>query len=82
MERLLSVSFLMLAFLFASPAHAYVGPGLGLGAIGAVLAFLLSIVLAVAAFVWYPVKRMFKRTGRTAKPSTGAPGDKDSKTKD
>jgi len=40
------------------PAMAYVGPGLGLGAIGAILGVVLSVLLAVFAIVWYPVKRL------------------------
>ena len=41
------------AFLLAtvSPAAAYVGPGLGLGALGAIAAVLLSVLLAVVALL-------------------------------
>lgn len=42
----------------AQPALAYVGPGLGLGAIGAILGVGLSILLAILAVFWYPVKRL------------------------
>lgn len=42
-------------------AQAYIGPGAGLTAIGSVLAFLGVIVLLIAGFVWYPVKRFLKR---------------------
>lgn len=45
----------------AGEAHAYIGPGLGLGALGVVLGFLLSIVLAILALVWYPAKRLLRR---------------------
>ena len=47
--------------MIAMPAQAYVGPGLGLGAIGVILGLLLSFALAFFAFVWMPVKRMFSR---------------------
>ncbi len=40
---------------------AYIGPGLGLGAIAVVLAVLLSILLAVFALVWYPLKSLFRK---------------------
>jgi hypothetical protein len=40
-------------------AQAYVGPGLGLGAIGAILGVIFSILLAIFAFFWYPIKRLF-----------------------
>lgn len=42
------------------PTEAYVGPGLGLGAIGAILALVLAGFLAVVGVVWYPIKRMFR----------------------
>jgi hypothetical protein len=48
----------------AMPAEAYVGPGLGLGALGVVVGLLLSVFMALFAFVWMPLKRLF--TGRTA----------------
>ncbi len=44
--------------LFVSEVSAYVGPGLGLGAIGVVLGILGSIVLAVFGLFWYPIKRI------------------------
>ena len=59
MRLILTCSALLTVF--ALPAHAYVGPGLGLGAIGVILGLLLSIALAFFAFVWLPLKRMFSR---------------------
>ena len=44
----------------ATSAEAYVGPGMGLGVISAVLGFLTAILLALAGMVWYPVKRMIR----------------------
>lgn len=41
-------------------AMAYIGPGVGLGAIGAVVAVLGSVFLAIFAILWYPLKRMIK----------------------
>jgi hypothetical protein len=52
----------------AGTAHAYVGPGLGLGTVAIVLGVILSIVLAVFAVVWYPLKRMLRRLKRKAGP--------------
>ncbi|SLN70693.1 hypothetical protein PEL8287_03924 [Roseovarius litorisediminis] len=51
----------LLLFVVATPAHAYIGPGAGLGAIGTVIAVLAAVVLLVAGFVWYPVKRLLKK---------------------
>ena len=41
--------------------HAYVGPGVGLSAIGSVLAFIGAVFLLIAGFLWYPIKRILKR---------------------
>lgn len=42
-------------------AHAYVGPGAGLSAIGSVLALIGAVLLMIVGFVWYPMKRLLKR---------------------
>ena len=42
-------------------AHAYIGPGLGAGAIAAVIGVFGSIFLALFAVIYYPVKRALKR---------------------
>ena len=58
-------------FLFsATTAHAYVGPGLGIGVIAAILGALLTVILAIAGVVWYPIKRMLKK-----KKQAGAAGN-------
>lgn len=62
------VALLLLAA--PSPAWAYVGPGSGLTAIGAALAFVGGILLAIVGFVWYPIKRILN-LGRSRKVPTG-----------
>jgi len=60
----------------ATSAEAYVGPGMGLGVIGAVLGFLTAILLAFAGMVWYPVKRMIRArrdAARANTPDDGSP---------
>ncbi|MEE4349488.1 MAG: hypothetical protein V2J26_04605 [Pacificimonas sp.] len=56
-----ALAFFVALFTIAAPAQAYVGPGMGLGAIGAVLGAIGAIVLAILGLVWYPVKRALKR---------------------
>ncbi len=58
--RLLLLFFLSLALL-PNLAHAYVGPGLSAGAIGAVLGVIGAILLAIFAVVYYPVKRALRK---------------------
>lgn len=67
-------SALVLA-LTPAPALAYMGPGLGLGAIGSALGVVFALVLALASIAWYPVKRLIRRL-RGGKPSKSAQSGK------
>ena len=49
---LICVSFILLT----SPAYAYVGPGMGLGAIGLLIGIVGSILVGIFAVVYYPIK--------------------------
>ena len=49
-------------------AQAYVGPGVGLSALGSVLAFIGAVFLLIVGFLWYPIKRLLR--GRP-KPGAG-----------
>ena len=51
------------AFLCAFPAHAfaYVGPGLGAGALAAVLGVAGGLVMLIVGVIWYPIKRILRR---------------------
>lgn len=46
-----------LALLAPVNAMAYIGPGLGAGTLGVILGLLGSLLLALFAFFWYPIKR-------------------------
>ena len=58
--RRLIIAFCVIYSMLIGEAHAYVGPGLGLGALGVALGVLLSIGLAILAVVWYPLKRVLR----------------------
>jgi len=58
---------LILTVFVATPAHSYIGPGAGAGAIAVVLGVLGSILLAFVAILWYPIKRLFKGKKSSAK---------------
>jgi len=47
-----------------SPVFAYIGPGIGVGAIAVALGFIASIFLAVFAVLWYPLRRLFRRRNK------------------
>lgn len=52
-------------------AHAYVGPGAGLTAIGTLVALFAALILAIVGFVWYPVKRLLRAKKASAKIPEG-----------
>ncbi len=56
-----TILVLLMEIIFSSNVSAYVGPGLGAGAVGVVLGVLASVILALFAIVWYPVKRLLKK---------------------
>lgn len=63
-------------FALSSPAvAAYIGPGLGGGALGVVLGLLGSIGLALIAIFWYPLKRVCKRLAGSRKSISVAESD-------
>ena len=63
-------AFLLVA-LAPAVAHAYIGPGAGISAIGSLLALIAAIVLAIVGFVWYPVKRILNRRGKKRTEAAG-----------
>ena len=57
-----AVSGVVLMVLLGWPplAFAYIGPGMGAGAIAAVLAILAGLLMLVVGVLWYPLKRLIK----------------------
>lgn len=62
----------LLILLLGAPnvAFAYVGPGAGITALGAVVAVVAAVFLAIVGFIWYPIKRL--RARLTNKGGAGA----------
>lgn len=52
---------LLLVILVPQPAMAYVGPGTGIAALGALLAIIAGVIAAIFGFLWYPIKRLLKK---------------------
>jgi hypothetical protein len=42
-------------------SHAYLGPGLGAGAAAVALGLIGSVLLALFALLWYPIKKLVRR---------------------
>ena len=47
--------------LYSTKVQAYLGPGLGLGAIGAFFGIIFAVFLAIVGMFWYPLKRVYFR---------------------
>lgn len=64
--------FFLISICMPAAAHAYVGPGAGLGTIVVTLALVLGLFLLVVGFLWYPIKRMMRgrKTGSESNTST------------
>ena len=54
-----SILFLSL-FLISIPSYAYIGPGMGGGAITAIIGFFAAILLGLWGILYYPIKRALK----------------------
>jgi len=59
-----SISFFLclVFFMYHAPVYAYVGPGLGAGALAVVIGIVSSILLALFAIFWYPIKKLFRKS--------------------
>ncbi len=68
--KLALIAALAVAFLFyPGLAHAYIGPGLGLGLVGFLIAFLLTLVSSLIAVIWYPLKTFWQKITAKRRPS-------------
>lgn len=64
------VILVVLIALAPSLAHAYIGPGAGITAIGSLIALIGAVVLALVGFVWYPIKRLRRARAKPANAAT------------
>ena len=53
-------SLFLSLFLISMPSYAYVGPGMGGGAIAAIIGFFAAILLGLWGVLYYPIKRALK----------------------
>lgn len=54
------------ATLAPGAAEAYMGPGSGLAAIGALLSLIGAAFMALVGFIWFPIRRLMRRMGGSA----------------
>ena len=50
---------IILAFM-ATPIFAYIGPGMGGGALAAIIGFFAAIIIGIWGILYYPIKRFIK----------------------
>jgi len=69
--------FITIIVAIAAPqlASAYAGPGAGLTVIGAALAFIGAVFLAIVGFLWYPLKRFWRALSQRRKGTNTAAGN-------
>tara|TARA_B100000401_G_C52158223_1_gene417442 strand:- start:87 stop:305 length:219 start_codon:yes stop_codon:yes gene_type:complete len=59
---MLKLIFCLFVFcLITTSAFAYIGPGVGIGAIAATLGVIVAIFAALFGLIWFPVKRLLKK---------------------
>jgi membrane protein implicated in regulation of membrane protease activity len=73
-ERLAVPITTALMLMMPDTAHAYIGPGAGLGAIAVTIALVLGILLLLAGLVWYPLKRYLRRKKPSERSETTGAG--------
>lgn len=56
-----------LLFCFSTTANAYIGPGMGLGAIITLLGIIGAILVSILAIIYYPIKRLFIKLKKNKK---------------
>lgn len=61
-----ALGVLLLVIFVQQPAMAYVGPGTGIAALGALLAIIVGVIAALFGFLWYPMKRLLKKRKQEA----------------
>ena len=60
MYKLILINFFLI-FIISSNSYAYLGPGIGRGAIAATLGIIIAIFAAMFGLIWFPIKRLIKK---------------------
>lgn len=66
---MLKVLLIAATLLLCTPAMAYIGPGAGISVLGSLLGILATIVVAIAAIVMWPLRKVMKKRRKAAQAS-------------
>ena len=55
-----NILFSLSLLIITLPVHAYLGPGMGGGALAAIIGFFAAIILGLWGILYYPIKRALK----------------------
>lgn len=75
---------LLVSMLLVTPSVAYIGPGAGISVLGSLLSILATIVVAIGAIIFWPLRKLMKRrkarresirSTETAQAAGGGTGD-------
>ena len=61
MKQMRFIFLIFITFFYSSNAYAYIGPGMGLGAIITILGTIGVLILSIFAIIYYPLKKFFKK---------------------
>ena len=56
-----AASFLVVCLLFPTYAYAYVGPGAGFAFLGSAFVFIITLVMALVTFAFWPLQYIWKK---------------------
>lgn len=68
---MLKLLAILMLTLIAAPAMAYIGPGAGITVLGSLLGILGTIVVAIGAILFWPIRKMIKRRKSAAEIKAG-----------
>lgn len=72
MKNLINRFILSSLIFLPSISYAYIGPGAGLSAFGALFALVAAVVIAIFGFVWYPLKRLMRKRVKVSEEPAGS----------
>jgi len=64
--------FAILLILVATTAQAYIGPGAGIPVLGSLIGIIVTVLVAIGAILFWPIRKMLKRGKKNKATETTA----------